>query len=83
MLGPLQQPVEWLDTPSLKESPHMHAPIQHDALTYAMYPAAAPQPVAIATQLDNHHLATLNPRSPLRRRRALVSAFITLHGTKS
>jgi hypothetical protein len=50
----------------------MHAASHHDALTYAMYPAATPQPTSAAKQLDNHHRATL--AQPTNRfRRALVT----------
>lgn len=61
----------------------MHAPIQHDALTYAMYPAVTPQPTSAATQLDNQHLATLTQRTTPRLRRALASAFTALSGTNA
>ena len=51
----------------------MHAARQHDALTYAMYPTATPQPTSAAQQLDNHHRATLT--QPANRfRRALATA---------
>jgi len=51
----------------------MHAARQHNALTYAMYPTATPQPTTAAQQLDNHHLATLiQPTN--RFRRALANA---------
>ena len=52
----------------------MHAARQHDALTYAMYPTATPQPTTAAQQLDNHHRATLtHPTNRLRR--ALANAL--------
>lgn len=54
----------------------MHAPIHHDALTYAMYPAATPQPTTLATQLDNHHRATLARPTYHRLRRAIAVAVI-------
>lgn len=51
----------------------MYAARQHDALTYAMYPTATPQPTTAAQQLDNHHRATL--AQPANRfRRALATA---------
>jgi hypothetical protein len=51
----------------------MYAATQHHALTYAMYPAAIPQPTTAAQQLDNHHRATLT--QPAKRfRRALANA---------
>jgi len=51
----------------------MHAARQHNALTYAMYPTATPQPTTAAQQLDNHHRATLiQPTN--RFRRALANA---------
>jgi hypothetical protein len=58
----------------------MHAPIHHDVLTYAMFPTVTPQPISNATQLDNHHRATLTQRPTPRLRRALVNAFTALHG---
>jgi hypothetical protein len=51
----------------------MYAATQHDALTYAMYPTATPQPTTAAQQLDNHHRATLTPPTN-RLRRALATA---------
>ena len=50
----------------------MYAANQHDALTYAMYPTAIPQPTTAAQQLDDHHRATLT--QPTKRfRRALAT----------
>lgn len=54
----------------------MYASTQHDALTYAMYPTAAPQPTTAAQQLDNHHRATLTQPTS-RFRRALTTAVST------
>ncbi|HYO18031.1 MAG TPA: hypothetical protein VES02_05120 [Dermatophilaceae bacterium] len=49
--------------------------VQHEALTFAFYPPTiTPLTLSTATQLDNHHRATL-PRNTSRLRRTLATAL--------
>jgi hypothetical protein len=50
--------------------------VQHDILTYALYPTTiTPLTLSTSTQLDNHHRAALLRPSNARLRRALATAL--------